>query len=154
MYHFGTIITVFAIASRFSLFIWIFSENSDLNCRSLETWKTVHEKMISMLLSASYDRFQERTRNFEHHAHLTWPWTCHPGVYKLYKTQTKSENHETCPRVMISYVEVVIKIWKKFEKVVTHYVYKPKRFTLKLHDFMCSSLRFLHILSHNFLQTF
>jgi hypothetical protein len=27
----------------------------------------------------------------------------------LYKTQTKSENHETCPHVMISYVEVVIK---------------------------------------------
>jgi hypothetical protein len=41
-----------------------------------------------------------------------------------------------------------------FEKVVTHYVYKPKRSTLKLYDFMCSSLRFLHILSHNFLQTF
>jgi hypothetical protein len=31
----------------------------------------VHEKMISMLLSTSYDRFQERTGNFEHHAHST-----------------------------------------------------------------------------------
>jgi hypothetical protein len=72
----------------------------------------------------------------------------------LYKTQTKSENHETCPRVMISYVENVIKIWKSFEKTVMHYVYKPKRSTLKLYDFMCSSLRFLHIMSHNFLQTF
>jgi hypothetical protein len=154
MYHFGTIITVFSIASRFSSFIWISLENSDLNCRSLETWKTVHEKMISMLLNTSYDRFQERTGNFEHHAHLTWPWTCHPGAYKLYKTQTKSENHETCPHVMISYVEAVIKIWKNFEKAVTHYVCKPKRSTLKLHDFSCSSLRFLHILSHNFLQTF
>jgi hypothetical protein len=113
MYHFGTIITVFAIASRFSSFIWIFSENSNLNCRSLETWKTVHEKMIFMLLSPSYNRFQERTGNLEHLAHLTWSWACHPGVYKLYKTQTKSENHETCPRVMISYVEAMIKIWKK-----------------------------------------
>jgi hypothetical protein len=28
----------------------------------------------------------------------------------LYKTQTKSKNHETCPHVMISYVEAVIKI--------------------------------------------
>jgi hypothetical protein len=37
---------------------------------------------------------------------------------------------------------------------VTHYVYKPKRSTLKLYDFMCSSLRFLHIMSHNFFQTF
>jgi hypothetical protein len=34
------------------------------------------------------------------------------------------------------------------------YVYKPKRSTLKLYDFMCSSLRFLHIVSRNFLQTF
>jgi hypothetical protein len=33
----GTIITVFSIASRFSSFIWISLENSDLNCRSLET---------------------------------------------------------------------------------------------------------------------
>jgi hypothetical protein len=55
---------------------------------------------------------------------------------------------------MISYVEAMIKIEKSFEKAVTHYVYKPKRSTLKLHDFMCSSLRFLHILPHNFLQTF
>jgi hypothetical protein len=154
MYHFGTIITVFSIASRFSSFIWISSKNADLNYRSLETWKTMHAKMISMLLSTSYDRFQERTGNFEHHAHSTCPWTCHPGVYKLYKTQTKSGNHETCTRVMISYVEAVIKIWQSFEKAMTHYMYKPKRFTLKLYGFMCSSLRFVHILSHNFLQTF
>jgi hypothetical protein len=69
MYHLGTIITVFSLSSRFSLFICIFSENSDLNCRSLETWKTVHAKMIFMLLSTSYDRFQERTENFKHHDH-------------------------------------------------------------------------------------
>jgi hypothetical protein len=37
---------------------------------------------------------------------------------------------------------------------MTRYVYKPKRSTLKLYDFMCSSLRFLHIVSHNFVQTF
>jgi hypothetical protein len=57
------------IVSRFSSFIWISSENSNLNCRSLETWKTVHEKMIFMLLSISYDRLQKRTENFEQHAH-------------------------------------------------------------------------------------
>jgi hypothetical protein len=72
----------------------------------------------------------------------------------LYKTQIKSENHETCPRVIISYVQAVIKNWKNFEKPMTRYVYKPKRSTLKLYDFMCSSLRFLHIVSHNFVQTF
>ena len=30
--------------------------------------------------------------------------------FKFYKMQTKSENHETCRDVMISYVEDVIKI--------------------------------------------
>jgi hypothetical protein len=40
----------------------------------------------------------------------------------LYKTQTKSENHETCPRVIISYVQAVIKILECLEKVVRHYV--------------------------------
>jgi hypothetical protein len=37
---------------------------------------------------------------------------------------------------------------------MTRYLYKPKRSTLKLYDFMCSSLRFLHIVSYNFVQTF
>jgi hypothetical protein len=60
---------VFSITIGFSSFIWISSENSHLNCKSLETWKTVHEKMISMLFSTSYDLFQERIGNFEHHAH-------------------------------------------------------------------------------------
>jgi hypothetical protein len=55
---------------------------------------------------------------------------------------------------MISYVQAVIKILECLDKVVRHYVYKPRRSTLKLYDFMCSSLRFLHIMSHNFLQTF
>jgi hypothetical protein len=69
MYHFGTIITVFSIASRFSSFDGFFLDNLDLNCKSLETWKTVHEKMIFMLFITSYHRFQERTGNFEQHAH-------------------------------------------------------------------------------------
>jgi hypothetical protein len=69
MYYFGIIIIVFSIASRFSSLILFFSENSDLNCKSLETWKTVHAKMIPILFSTSYDRFQERTGNFEQHVH-------------------------------------------------------------------------------------
>jgi hypothetical protein len=69
MYHFGTIIKVFPITIGFSSFNGIFFDNSDLNCKSLETWKTVHAKMIFMLFSTSYDRFQERTGNFEHQAH-------------------------------------------------------------------------------------
>jgi hypothetical protein len=82
----------------------------------------VNAKMIFMLFSTSYDIFQEHARMFEHHAHETWPWTCDPVVLKLYKTQTKLENHETCPHVMILYVELMIKIWDYFKKVLTHYV--------------------------------
>jgi hypothetical protein len=69
MYHFGTIIKVFSITIGFSSFNGISSDNSDLNCKSLETWKTVHKKMIFMLFSTSYDRFQEWIKSFEHHAH-------------------------------------------------------------------------------------
>jgi hypothetical protein len=60
---------IVSTVSRFSSFVRISSENSNLNCRSLETWKTVHAKMIFMLLSISYDRLQKRTGNFEQHAH-------------------------------------------------------------------------------------
>jgi hypothetical protein len=44
-------------------------------------------------------------------------------LFKKYiKHKQSQKNHETCPHVMISYVEAVIKILKCFEKVVTHYV--------------------------------
>jgi hypothetical protein len=69
MYHFGTIIKVFPITIGFSSFDGFFLDNSDLNCKSLKIWKIVHEKMIIMLFSTSYDRFQEGTGNFEHQAH-------------------------------------------------------------------------------------
>jgi hypothetical protein len=46
-----------SITIGFSSFNGIFLDNSDLNCKSLETWKTVHAKMIFMLFSISYDRF-------------------------------------------------------------------------------------------------
>jgi hypothetical protein len=78
--------------------------------------------MIFMLFSTSYDLCQEHTRIFEHHVHETWLWTCDPVILKLHKTQTKSENHETCIHVMISYVNTLIKIWDCFEQVAMHYV--------------------------------
>ena len=68
--------------------------------------------MIFMVLSVVWGRIQERTQNFEHLVHETWPWTCGRIVFKFYKMQTKSGNHETCRDVMISYVEDVIKIKK------------------------------------------
>jgi hypothetical protein len=45
---------------------------------------------------SSYALLQKQTEIFEHHAHETRPRTCGPVVLKLYKTQTKSENHKTC----------------------------------------------------------
>jgi hypothetical protein len=66
----------------------------------------VNVKRILMLFSTSYGLSQGQTRIIEHHAHETRPQTYGPVVLKLYKTQTKSENHETCRHVMISYVEI------------------------------------------------
>jgi hypothetical protein len=69
MFHFFTIIKVFAITIRLCSFNCISSGNSDLNCKSLEKCKTVNAKLVSMLFNTSYDRFKEQTRIFEHHAH-------------------------------------------------------------------------------------
>jgi hypothetical protein len=55
---------------------------------------------------------------------------------------------------MISYVESVIKNLECLEKVLRHYVYKPKRTTHEIIEFQCGSLRFLHIVRYSFLETF
>jgi len=81
--------------------------------------------MIVMLLSVVWGCIQERTRNFEYLVHETWPRTCVQSVFKFYKKQTKSENHETCWDVVISYVEAMIKISEDFVHVVTYDAYKP-----------------------------
>jgi hypothetical protein len=127
IFNFGTFIKVFATSIRFCEFNWISLNNSNSNRKSLEYWKTMNVKLIFMLLTACCGLIQEQARNFKHHVHKTWPRTCHTVVFKFYKTQTKSENHETYRDVMISHVEVVIKIWQCFVKVVTYDVYKPRR---------------------------
>ena len=81
--------------------------------------------MIVMLLSVVWGRIQERTRNFGHLVHETWQRTCVRSVFKFYKKQTKSENHETRWDVVISYVEAMIKISEDFVHVVTYDAYKP-----------------------------
>jgi len=48
-------------------------------------------------------------RNFEHFVQETRPRTCVRMILKFYQNQTKSENHEICQDVMISYVEAVVK---------------------------------------------
>jgi hypothetical protein len=121
MFNVDTIFKVFAITIRFSSFNWIYSDNSDLNCKSLEKCKTVNAKIIIMLFCTSYCLFQKHIEIVEHHAHETWPWTCDPIVLKLYKTQKGQKNYKTCRDVMISYVETPIKVEtvsRKFSRIM------------------------------------
>jgi hypothetical protein len=67
----------------------------------------VNAKMISVLGNTSYDPFQELSSTMltKHDREL---------AIQLFKNCIKhkqsQKNHETCPHVMISYVEAVIKI--------------------------------------------
>ena len=61
------------------------------------------QKLIVMLVSVVRGRIQERTWNFGHLVHETCPRNCVWSVFKFYKKQTKSKNHETCWDVVISY---------------------------------------------------
>ena len=88
--------------------------------------KKINGKMIFMFFSIMWGRIQDQTINFEHLVHETWPRTRGRVVFKFNKKQTKSENHETCQDVMISYVEAMIKIWEGFAQVVTYDACKPK----------------------------
>ena len=88
--------------------------------------KKMNGKMIFMLFSIMWGRIREQTTNFEHLVHEAWPRTYGRVIFKFYKNQTKSENHETCSDVMISYVEAMIKIWEGFAQVVTYDACKPK----------------------------
>ena len=80
--------------------------------------------MIVMLLSVVWGRIQERTQNFGHLVHETWPRTCMRSVFKFYKKQTKSKNHETYWDVVISYMEVMIKILDAYKPGHLHMWYQ------------------------------
>jgi hypothetical protein len=138
MFKLGTIIKMFAILLDFVCLIDFFFIYSDLNCKSHEKWKTANAKMIYMLFSTSYALFQEKIGIFKHDAHETRLRTCDPVVLKLYKTQINSKNHESCWDVMISYVETMIKIWKCFVKVATHYVLKLNRPSHEIIELQCT----------------
>jgi hypothetical protein len=51
-------------------------------------------------------------------------------------------------------LKAVIKNLECLEKVVRHYVQKPKRTTHEIIEFQCGSLRFVHIARHSFLEFF
>ena len=52
---------------------------------------------------------REMKGNFEHLIHETRQRTCGRIIFKFYKKQTKSENHEICEDLMISYMEAMVK---------------------------------------------
>ena len=104
-----------------------------------------------MLVSVVRGRIQERTRNFGHLVHETCPRNCVWSVYKFYKKQTKSENHETCWDVVISYVEAMIKFSEDFMHVVTYDAYKPGHLYIWSHVEM---LGFLSIIRDDVLEIF
>jgi hypothetical protein len=123
---------LFAIFLWFICFNWIFPKNTSLNCRCIESWNVMNGKILFVLLSVVWGRIQEHARNFERLVQKTRPPTCERMVFKLYKMQTKSENHETCRDVSLSHVEAVIKILEGFADVDTHDAYKPDIFTRDL----------------------
>jgi len=79
----------------------------------------VIQKMILMIFRVCLGHIQELTWNLEHLVDVTCRGTCRKCDFKLYKMQTKSENHETCRGVVLSHVEVVVKNWEGFGQVVT-----------------------------------
>ena len=80
-------------------------------------------KLIVMLVSVVWGRIQERTRNFGHLIHETCPRNCVWSVFKFYKKQTKSENHETCWDIVILYMETMINISEDFVHVIMYDAY-------------------------------
>ena len=101
-------------------------------------------KIIFMLFSIMWGCIHEQTTNFEHLVHETWPRTCGRVVFKFYKKQTKSENHETCKDVMISYVEAVIKIEEVLRKFVTYDAYHLIALFMKSWNFFGDSSVYNH----------
>ena len=71
-------------------------------------------KNIFMLLSPVWGLIREMKGNFEHLVHENRPRTCGRMVFKFIKKQTKSENHEFCEDLVISYVQAVVKNWEGF----------------------------------------
>ena len=131
---FCTFLSDFTIFHQFILVKWIFGNFLDLNCKGFEYPKKVNKKMIFLSLSLFWDRIQGQTRIFEHRVRETWAETRGGKVWKFYKKQTKSENHEIRRVVMISYVEAMVKNWECFGKVDTYAAYKSDHLRRRIWD--------------------
>ena len=69
---------------------------------------------------------EEFKGKFKRLVHETWPWMYGWIVFKFYKKQMKSANHEICHDIVLSYVKTVVKNWEDFSKVDTYIAYKSK----------------------------
>jgi len=61
---------------------------------------------------------------------------------KFYKKQMKSENHEICHDIVLSYVKTVVKNWEDFSKVDTYVAYKSKNLQRRSTELRSSSPEF------------
>ena len=93
-----------------------------------------------MIFMVYLGRIQKLTWNFEHLVDVTCPDTCQKCDFKLYKMQTKSENHETYRGVVLSHVEAVVKTWEGFEQVVTSDAKNPDISTCDMSGFLASNV--------------
>ena len=67
-----------------------------------------------MLFSPVWGLPREIKRNFLTSCSGNTPKNVYPNDFKILKKQKKSENHEICQYLVISYVEAVVKNWVGF----------------------------------------
>ena len=73
---FGAFFILLAIFNKFISFTWILPGNSNLNCRCIEYWNWVIQKIIFMVLHVVWDRIQWQMPNLAHRFHGTRRGTC------------------------------------------------------------------------------
>ena len=73
---FGAFLILLAIFNKFISFTWILPGNSNLNCRCIEYWNWVIQKIIFMVLHVVWDRIQWQMPNLAHRFHGTRRGTC------------------------------------------------------------------------------
>ena len=97
-----------------------------------------------MIFRVCLGRIQKVTWNLEYLVDVTCRGNCRKCDFKLYKMQTKSENHETCRCVVLSHVEAVVKNCKGFEQIVTSDTKNPDISICDHCDHMWKYLSFWH----------
>ena len=87
-------------------------------------------KWVENEYSCYWVQCQALTRNWKEISNILFRKHDHKHVVEWFlnskKKQMKSENHEICQDLTISYVEAMVKNWDDITQSVTYGVYKPK----------------------------